>query len=359
MSLVSPATVILRRWSVLALIVLAGLPVALPAADTTSPVSRDRPAGAARATAVALGLPSEAAALPRILSPQEWAKRLEAAAARSLEVLDNTWHPHARASLRVFLPGVGPVHAIPDGTLSFPAGTIFRRQFRLASGTPIEERLQVVGSPDAPGYGANYRIHADGHLELLADGDGFEVTVAPGARPVTWCHPGLEEGLETPGWNPWYWMPTTAAEWSAAPRPGVPPPLERLRSWGRLEGEIRPVAPAVDWRREDAPAEARVRSYLHAHCAVCHQPGGAGRGLIDLRLNTPLPRQGLQNGVVTTMRFGLDDAAIVLPGDPERSILYLRLARTDFYRMPPMACHETVSPIAAVVHQWIRSLPSR
>jgi hypothetical protein len=46
----------------------------------------------------------------------------------------------------------------------------------------------------------------------------------------------------------------------------------------------------------------------------------------------------------------------VAPGSPERSILYQRLNRTDFFRMPPVATHDLKSPILPVLAEWIRSM---
>ena len=39
--------------------------------------------------------------------------------------------------------------------------------------------------------------------------------------------------------------------------------------------------------------EYRVRSYLAANCAQCHQPGGVAQVAWDARISTPLPDTGI------------------------------------------------------------------
>jgi len=54
--------------------------------------------------------------------------------------------------------------------------------------------------------------------------------------------------------------------------------------------------------------------------------------------------------------LGIAGAGIIVPGSPEKSILYQRLKRTDFFRMPPVQFHNDLPPILPVLAEWIRSL---
>ena len=102
--------------------------------------------------------------------------------------------------------------------------------------------------------------------------------------------------------------------------------------------------------------EKRVRSYLHGNCAVCHQPGGASRGLFDARITTPLDQTGMINGELAAGDLGIPGAKVVMPGAPEKSILLRRLKDGGFFRMPPVQYHNEPSPILPVLEEWIRSL---
>jgi hypothetical protein len=110
------------------------------------------------------------------------------------------------------------------------------------------------------------------------------------------------------------------------------------------------------WNDLNAAPELRVRSYLDVHCAGCHQPGGPSRGNFDARFNIPLAASGLVNGPPVAGDIGISGAKLVLPGDLNRSILYQRLKRTDFFRMPPVQYHDQASPILPVIAEWIASL---
>src|SRR5437868_15236711 len=110
------------------------------------------------------------------------------------------------------------------------------------------------------------------------------------------------------------------------------------------------------WSDTGATLEARVRSYLDVHCAACHQPGGASRGAFDARIGTPLQSAGLIGNVPIAGDLGIAGAKILAPGSQDKSILYQRIKRINFFRMPPVQFHNERSPIVPVMEEWIRSL---
>jgi hypothetical protein len=219
----------------------------------------------------------------------------------------------------------------------------------------IERRFHVVGAPR--GYGASYRLGAAGDGELIEDGatlDGTDST-------PTWWFPALDDALGEVIVNPSYRRITAAVELNQPAGEDGPTILADLRGRGWLNTDPRPdlldrIPAGAIWSATQAPVEARVRHYLHANCAVCHQPGGASRGRFDARITTPLPEAGLINAEPAAGDLWIAGAQVVKPGDPEKSILYQRLKRTDFFRMPPVAYHDTPSPILPVVAEWIRGL---
>ncbi|MCZ6673280.1 MAG: hypothetical protein O7C75_10125, partial [Verrucomicrobia bacterium] len=105
-----------------------------------------------------------------------------------------------------------------------------------------------------------------------------------------------------------------------------------------------------------ASIDLKVRSYLDANCAVCHQPGGPSRGNFDLRFATDLVDQNLINAEPMAGNMDVDSARILIPGEPGKSILYLRAARSDFFRMPPVSVHGAISPVLPLMEEWIREM---
>lgn len=282
----------------------AGSLVRIRYAGSSVPVA-DR---AAPAFTPALGLPADPAKLPRTLTRADWEKRTHNAKPVSLHT--RIWQPPAQETAHLYLPAGTPKN--------LPPGAAVVRHFRIENRL-IETRIVVIGDPR--GYGVSYRWRSSELAELVEDGqlESFKASSA-------WWFPGLEDGLTVPITSPAYWFSIDLNE------------------------------PAADWQNPETPLEARVRSYLHGNCAVCHQPGGASRGAFDARITTPLDEAGIINGPLAAGDLGIPGAKIVVPGEPDKSILYRRLKAADFFRMPPVQYHNEPSPILPVMEQWIRSL---
>lgn len=111
----------------------------------------------------------------------------------------------------------------------------------------------------------------------------------------------------------------------------------------------------------DASVEDRARAYLHANCASCHQPGAnTGRGDVDLRYTTAFkdaamcdapPQAGwpwyIQNG---------DQTRLIVPGDPDKSLIYHRMETLRSFRMPPLGSAELDAEGLDLMHTWIEGL---
>ena len=48
---------------------------------------------------------------------------------------------------------------------------------------------------------------------------------------------------------------------------------------------------------------------------------------------------------------------MIAPGDSSKSILYQRLKRADFFRMPPVSVNDEPSPVLPVLKEWIEAMP--
>jgi len=332
----------------------------------------------------------DASRLPRRITRQDWERRVRGARQWPFWINSRPWHPLVRESPPgLYLPdGAHAKLSEADGDVLLPPGAVVVRSFNVVShaGTnrppktdytrPIETRLLVIGAPY--GYGASYRWLNERQAELVEDGEFVtfsEVAADRGdGRPpksvrINWWFPAADDAISFPIANPSYWVSTAASDFVVAP------PASRSDTavnWlaammrknvlvtGLAPSVVSSIAPDTDWESPSMPLEARVRSYLHGNCAVCHQPGGASRGNFDARTTTPLTRTGLIDGEPAAGDLGIAGARLIVPGDPEKSILYQRVKRTDFFRMPPVAYYDEPSPILPVMEEWIRSLaPTR
>jgi putative heme-binding domain-containing protein len=102
----------------------------------------------------------------------------------------------------------------------------------------------------------------------------------------------------------------------------------------------------------------RARSYLHVNCAVCHRPGGGGTSQMDLRRDLAPDRTNAVGVRPALGTFGIADAFIVAGGDPSRSTLFYRMAKSGHGRMPYVGSSVVDREGLALVAAWIESLPA-
>lgn len=117
--------------------------------------------------------------------------------------------------------------------------------------------------------------------------------------------------------------------------------------------QLRPLGSLAHPDDATLPLAARARSYLEANCAFCHGPAGA---LFDVRREAPL-RPLL--GRPVRHDFGHEGAVLIAPGEPDRSLLYLRLVSEDpTAQMPPVGRTHHDPDGAALIRDWIAQMPT-
>jgi mono/diheme cytochrome c family protein len=105
-----------------------------------------------------------------------------------------------------------------------------------------------------------------------------------------------------------------------------------------------------------APLEQRARAYLHANCSMCHTPDGPTPVDLDLRFNTPLAQTHLCGVPPSAGDLGAAQAQRLTPGDPNLSIVSLRLRAHGRDHMPPIGPQLVDDTGAALIDSWIRGL---
>lgn len=101
----------------------------------------------------------------------------------------------------------------------------------------------------------------------------------------------------------------------------------------------------------------RVRSYLDSNCSNCHRPeSNADRANMDLRLTTPLALSGILNVDPLAGDLGVAGAKIILPGQPEKSVFYLRDSATNEDLMPPIGRTLNDPHYVPELYSWIQRL---
>ena len=114
----------------------------------------------------------------------------------------------------------------------------------------------------------------------------------------------------------------------------------------------------ADYRDESASLHLRARSYLHANCAHCHRKWGGGNADFDLQASIPVSETLTVNVRPGQGLFDVKDPKILVPGEPDRSMLLARMKRNGLGRMPHIASTIVDRDAINLVSQWIASLGS-
>lgn len=128
-----------------------------------------------------------------------------------------------------------------------------------------------------------------------------------------------------------------------------------------VETTLLPVPPnkvkkLVDPYDTKADLELRARSYLHSNCAQCHVEAGGGNAQMELEFHQPLDKMRIVNVKPQHDTFGLPNAALVVPGHPESSVLLHRIAHRNTGHMPPLATRHVDEAAVKMMTEWIRQL---
>lgn len=274
------------------------------------------------------------------------------------------WQPGARAIRWISIPAGKRISISADGDWRFPAGAVVVQHYQLAepeqsAGTPFETHVFWFNGPRSA-RAAAYRWATDASEAAVVP----ETELAPlPHRKRHWFSPGIEENLNLDTVVAGFVLPMNTRQLSRdLPEPVFGRPINQLALWSE-RGWLDPSVPRNELPRLApldeiaAPAELRVRSYLDVNCSACHRPGGFARSAFDARFGTALAQQGLINGELIAGDLGIAGARVIVPGSPEKSVLYQRLKRNDFFRMPPGSTTDEPTPLLPVLDQWIRSLP--
>jgi uncharacterized repeat protein (TIGR03806 family) len=282
------------------------------------------------------------------------------------------WSDGAAKARWMALPAGTTIHFAPDGEWTFPAGTVFVKDFALPvddTNPKILRRLEtrlLVRDTNGAVYGATYKWRADlSDADLVTAGitEDIPIKTATGARTQRWFYPGRQDCLtcHTPASGGVLGVKTRQLNGDFTYSDGVTD--NQLRAWNHIhlfdtnvdEADIPRFTRLVAVTDQSAPLELRARSYLDANCSQCHRPGGA-EAFFDTRFDTPLEKQALLNGPVANP-LGISGAKIIVPGDVSKSVLFHRVSIVGNFQMPPLARNVTDTNAIPVLAAWINSLP--
>jgi len=250
----------------------------------------------------------------------------------------------------------------------FPPGSVWIKHFELeitnglaASRRRLETRLMIANTNG--GYGITYRWTVPPTNALLVAEGGFDEPVTLYAndgsvvRTQVWHYParvecmvchtttsGFALGFNTPQLNRDFDYDGTLTN-----------QLVALSDAGYLSQPLtnRYLLPALAHATNDAVSlEYRVRSYLEANCAFCHQPDAATQSYWDARIGTPGPQNGIVDGPLIN-NWGNPNSRVVAPGSLANSSLFQRVANFGPGHMPPLSTSVINTEAVELIAAWI------
>jgi uncharacterized repeat protein (TIGR03806 family) len=267
------------------------------------------------------------------------------------------WSDEAEKERYLALPDGKQATVDAAGHLDLPNGAVLMKHFRLGDRL-IETRL-FMRHDDGVWAGYTYEWDDEERDATLVMGgkkkalEGDRAWLYPSGAQCLECHneaAGHTLGLELRQLD-------RVVEYSDTGRRS--PQLDTLQHMGLLD----PAAPhatdplPVPYGTEaSAEIDRRARAWLHVNCAFCHRPSGPGRGNQDLRYDRSLAQTGLCNGTPTEGDLGISGAKLLVPGQPDQSVISLRIRATDDKRMPPLASLIHDQDGTTLIDAWIRSI---
>jgi uncharacterized repeat protein (TIGR03806 family) len=279
------------------------------------------------------------------------------------------------------LPSGTKIGFSETGAWTYPEGTVFVKQFDMALDERHPEQLRrletrfLVAASGGSFYGLSYvwnaeqtdaELSRDGHDEVLqivgADGTPRVQTYSfPAQADCARCHSNVAGGALGPR------TAQLNGEFEYTGGDGEPFMANQLAIWGQLGFFDRPVAGAgrlsayprlSDLRDPTQPVEQRIRSYWDSNCSMCHNADSPIPSW-DARYSTKLAAQGVLDAESYAGPRS-DGLRLIVPGDPDRSLMVLRSSSTDpRLRMPPLLRNAVDTQYVELLRSWIASLPAR
>jgi glucose/arabinose dehydrogenase/mono/diheme cytochrome c family protein len=278
------------------------------------------------------------------------------------------WSDNASASRWFYVPTNRTITFRPSTNWSFPTGSVWIQHFELelTNGVPeSRKRLEtrfLVRDNSGGVYGVSYRWDSATNATLVPDtGSDESLTISDGgtSRAQTWHYPSRNECLAC----------HTAAAVGGLALGFNTFQLNRIFDYnGIIDNQLRALnnagyfSPSVDNLNslralaslddESISVEQRVRSYLAAHCASCHQPLGSVAASFDARLTTPLSNAKIIEGSLSDYQGDLSNR-VVTPSSLAHSMLLTRITTLSAGRMPPFGSTVLDSQAIALMSRWI------
>ncbi|MDB5310371.1 MAG: gdhB [Gemmataceae bacterium] len=267
-------------------------------------------------------------------------------------------------------PGSTPGWRFPDGTVlvkTFSLETAPGKKRRLETRLLVAERVGGTEEYGDQVWNGYTYIWNDAQTDAeLADAKGvdreFAIKTGGAERKQTWHFPSRAECTMCHTVTAKYALGVNTAQMNKDHDYGgvVANQLATLEHLGIFDRKLPAVpeklAKLADPRDPKADLDARARSYLQANCSHCHRKWGGGNAEFQLLATLDLKDTGTIGVKPGQGTFDLKDPRLIVPGDPDRSMIHHRMTRLGLGRMPHIASTVVDEQAVALVREWIKGM---
>lgn len=299
----------------------------------------------------AVGKPSQ---FPRKLSASglftDTSKQTPAPGVFPFEITEPMWQDGATATRFIALPEGQRIKTTLNGLnfkVEWPADSVLARTLTWPA-TQQRIETQILHFDGETWNGYSYRWNDQGtDAELVAEnGEEFTVQKQPwrihGRAECARCHNNWS-GFAL-GFQPDQLTTIDGKKPSDSPALFDGPFLDRLKNH------------LVSSHDDKADLEIRARSWLHANCAHCHRRHGGGSVPLMVNFDLPTAETAMVGEKPVRGDFGIENAAVIYPRAPQRSMLLHRIARTGSGHMPMIGSREPDPHGEKLIARWIHGL---
>lgn len=274
-------------------------------------------------------------------------------------------------------PGSTPGWRFPDGTVIVKTFSLDMETGNPTSRRRLETRIlhheRVPGNDDEYGnqvwHGYTYVWNDDQTDAELLDGRGLDreytirdATEPDGTRRQKWHFPSRAECTLCHTMSAKYVLGINTLQMNKDHDYGGVV-ANQLRTFDHLKLFSKPLPDApeklsrlADYRDSHESVDTRARSYLHANCSHCHRKWGGGNAEFQLLAPLPLAETGTVDVPPGQGHFGLNNPRYIVPGEPERSMVYHRMSLNSLGRMPHVASNVIDREALDLIAEWIKQL---
>jgi uncharacterized repeat protein (TIGR03806 family) len=271
-------------------------------------------------------------------------------------------------------PGAPPGWRFPDGTVLVKTFSMDMERGNPKSRKRIETRLlhfqQFPGTQeygDQYWRGYTYRWNEDQTDADLVDDKGADVPMKikvgdktveqnyriPSRAECTLCHTNAAKfalGVSTLQMNRDHVYPGNVIANQLAT-------LEHIGVFSKnLPKEPAKLPKLADFHDKGQAIDVRARSYLHSNCSHCHIKWGGGNAEFKLLVDLKLEDMGIVNVAPAHGNFKIDGAKLLVPGDPDKSMILHRMNMTGLGRMPHIGSRVVDEQAVNIVREWIKGM---